>query len=172
MIENLVKKAKMGDKKAFNKLISTYQKDLYLVAKSKLNSEEDVFDVIQETILTVYLSISKLKKISSFKIWLMKILIAKCNNVYKEKAKTSNIPIDDISNNTSKLEENDIGSNIEFYSLLNSLTEEEKDIIIFRYAERYKIKEIANILDINENTVRSKILRAKKKIENNIKEDL
>lgn len=172
MIENLVKKAQMGDKKAFNKLISTYQKDLYLVAKSKLNSEEDVFDVIQETILTVYLSISKLKKISSFKIWLMKILIAKCNNVYKEKVKTSNIPIDDISNNTSKLEENDIGSNIEFYSLLNSLTEEEKDIIIFRYAERYKIKEIANILDINENTVRSKILRAKKKIENNIKEDL
>lgn len=172
MIENLVKKAQMGDKKAFNKLISTYQKDLYLVAKSKLNSEEDIFDVIQETILTVYLSISKLKKISSFKIWLMKILIAKCNNVYKEKAKTSNIPIDDISNNTSKLEENDIGSNIEFYSLLNSLTEEEKDIIIFRYAERYKIKEIANILDINENTVRSKILRAKKKIENNIKEDL
>ena len=52
------------------------------------------------------------------------------------------------------------------------LNYDEKLILILYYAEGYNSKEIAQILDINKNTVRSKIMRAKNKIKDTLKEVL
>ena len=55
-------------------------------------------------------------------------------------------------------------NNHDFLALLNNLNEEEKTIIILYYDDNNTINEIANILNLNENTVKSKIKRAKEKI--------
>lgn len=53
-MELMIKRAQKGDKEAFIKLMEKYTQDMYKVAKSRLNSEEDVGDAIQETILSAY----------------------------------------------------------------------------------------------------------------------
>lgn len=167
MTNKLVKMAKAGNKEAFNQLIIHYQNDLYRIAKSRLYNEDDVCDAIQETILATYQSIDKLVKISSFKAWLIKILINNCNKIYQTN-KTS----------TSLFTENDLSlsygleSNLEFLNLMNSLSIDERTIFILYYQDGYSTKEISKILDINHNTVRSKMLRAKSKLENILKEVL
>lgn len=55
-------------------------------------------------------------------------------------------------------------NDVDFKLLLHSLSEEEKIIILLFYNERYTTKEIGSLLGLNENTVKSKLARAKKKI--------
>lgn len=167
MTNKLVKMAKNGNKEAFNQLIIHYQNDLYRIAKSRLYNEDDVCDAIQDTILSAYQSIDKLVKTSSFKAWLIKILINNCNKIYQTN-----------KNSTSLFTENDLSlsygleSNLEFLNLMNSLSIDERTIFILYYQDSYSTKEISKILDINHNTVRSKMLRAKSKLENILKEVL
>ena len=51
--------------------------------------------------------------------------------------------------------------------MINFLDKDERTIIILYYNERYTTKEISKLLHMKENTVKSKILRAKQKIKSN-----
>ena len=64
-----------------------FKDDLYKIAKARLKQDDDVFDVIQETMLIAFKSIKKLNKPLYFKAWLIKILINKSNDLYKKKNK-------------------------------------------------------------------------------------
>lgn len=164
----LVKKARNGNKEAFNELILYYQNDLYNIAKSKLHNEDDVCDAVQETIFNAYKHIHTLLNPYNFKSWLIKILINECNKVYL-KSKNNYIEISDELN--FKIENVD-NSNIEFLDLINILSTDEKEIFILYYKEGYTSKEISKMLNINQSTIRSKISRGKEKIKNKLEEVL
>lgn len=170
MIKELVKQAKKGNKKAFEEIILYYQNDLYKIAKTRLNEEEDINDAIQETIVSAYESISKLFNTEKIKSWLITILINKCNHIYKQKKKNNFISYDNINAERYALSLDKNESDLEFNNLISMLNDDEKTIIVLYYAEEYKTREIAKILKMKESTVRNKILRAKRKIEKNIEE--
>ncbi|MCI8616763.1 MAG: sigma-70 family RNA polymerase sigma factor [Clostridia bacterium] len=86
-MEELVEKAKNDDEKAFDEIIIRTKKEMYLIAKARLNNEEDIADVIQETILSCYKNLRRLKNNSYFKTWIIKILINECNKIYRKKGK-------------------------------------------------------------------------------------
>lgn len=160
-MEKLVKAAMNGDKEAFVQIIESLKIDLYKIAKVRLKDEEDILDAIQDTIVSSYKSIKKLTNPEKFKKWIIKILINKCNNIYLQR-KEKSIPFDEVSENLIQ-SENDY-NNLEMEDILKYLTEEEKMIITLYYLEDYKSKEISWILDMNENTVKTKISRAKSKL--------
>ena len=170
MEKELVKQANKGNKKAFEEIILHYQNDLYRIAKTRFNDEEDINEAIQETIISAYESIGKLFNTDKIKSWLITILINKCNHIYKQKQKNNFISYDNINAEryVSSLDKND--SDLEFNNLINLLNDDEKTIIVLYYAEGYKAKEIAKILKMKESTVRNKILRAKRKIQNDLEE--
>ena len=82
-MEELIEKAKNNDKRAFSELIISIEKELYLIAKTKLKSDDDIGDAIQEAIYKSYKNLRKLRDNSLFKTWIIKILINECNNIYK-----------------------------------------------------------------------------------------
>lgn len=84
-MEKLVEKAKNGDSDAFTNLILNIEKDLYCIAKSKINDENDIDDIIQETMMIAFFNIKKLKNNIFFKTWVIRILINNCNKFYKRK---------------------------------------------------------------------------------------
>ncbi len=162
-ITNLVNKAKRNDYEAFCKLIEIIKNDLYLIAKTRLKNEEDIADVIQETIITCYNNIRFLRKETSFKSWTIKVLINKCNKIYKN---PNNINISIESNSINEYigttENND--EKLNFEDLIKDLSADEKLILTLYYYSRYTTKEISKITKIKENTIKSKISRAKEKI--------
>ena len=165
-MEELVEKAKNGDREAFNKLILNIQKEIYCIAKSKIDNENDIEDIIQETMLKAFLHIKKLKDNSLFKTWIIRILINDCNNFYKKK-KYSSIDDKEIINKINSTEM-DL-SNIEFKDFISFLNEDEKTILTLYYYLGYTTKEISKILNKREGTICSKISRAKKKIKEKYK---
>ena len=76
-LEELIKKAKNGDKGAFTDLIINIQDELYKIARMRLSSEEDIDDAIQETMISAFYGIKHLKHTQYFKTWIIKILINK-----------------------------------------------------------------------------------------------
>ena len=85
-MEELVLKAKSGNKDAFTQLILEIKSDLYKIAKTRLSNEEDIKDALQETMITAFKYMKTVKEPSKFKHWIIKILINQCNKIYKKKS--------------------------------------------------------------------------------------
>ena len=172
-LEELVLKAKKNDKEAFTQIILVIRNDLYKLARVRLSNEEDIQDVIQETMIEAYKKIKQLKEPTKFKFWIIKILINNCNKKYRKKKKENSI-FNEYEQNGYYLESynniEDINHTLDFYRMLKNLDYDERTIIILFYNEKYTSKEISDLLNMNENTVKSKIFRAKQKIKNNYKE--
>ena len=162
-MEELVKRAKNNDGKAFDELIISIEKELYLIAKTKLKNDDDIADAIQETILKCFQNIHKLRDSKLFKTWTIKILINECNRIYHKKEKYKISLEDNEIEKYIKSEEN-YDENVEFNILIRNLESEEQLILTLYYCSGYTTKEISKLLRKNENTVRSKITRAKNKL--------
>ena len=163
-MEELIIRSKNGDEQAFTELILSIKNDLYRIGKSRLADDSDINDAIQETMINAYKHLKKLKDISSFKSWIIKILINECNKIYKKTNKKEKI-LEKIKNEKiSDNSINSINSQIDFEILIGCLNYEEKLIIALYYNSKYSCNEIAKILNMNINTVKSKLVRAKEKV--------
>ena len=78
-MEELINEAKNGDEEAFTKIIIALEKDLYRIARMRFSSEDDICEVVQQTIIASFYNIKKLKNVEYFKTWIIKILLNKCN---------------------------------------------------------------------------------------------
>ena len=170
MLDELIKRAKKGDNKAFQELIIYYKNDLYKIAKTRLSNIEDIDYAIKETIISAYESIHILVNLSKFKSWIITILINKCNAIYNRKQKDNIVSYDFMEGEKFIPKVHDINSNIEFDALLRPLNSDERTIVVLYYNEGYKVEEISKILKINSNTVKTKLYRARKKIMEDLKE--
>ena len=163
-MEELVQMAKEGNDDAFTKLVLDLEMDMYKIAKIRLPNENSIDDAVQETILEVYKSLKKLKSNEYFKTWVIRILINKCNSIYKKSKKEETL------NNEQELEctksfTNDVENKIDFYILLEGLNYDEKIALTLYYMEDLSNEEISTILKEPIGTIKSRIARARKKIE-------
>ena len=166
MNKELIKKARKGDKKAFSLIFNDdYRKELYVLARSKLGNEEDAKDAVQDTILEAYIKIENLRNEEKFKCWIKKILINKCNDIYRNLNKHNLSFEDTVEAKFSDGDDEfiDIENNIDIYSLLKFLNDKERQIILL-HIRGYNNKEISKILKINQNTVRCNLMRIRRKI--------
>lgn len=155
----LVKKAQKNDTDAFIRLIDGHKTALYKVARSYLGNEEDIADVMQDTILSAYEHIGELKTAAYFKTWLTRILINRCMDVLRQQKR--NIPMEQAEEPPAPQKE----SEYEFYELLKELPENDRAIFLLYYGEGFNTREVAEILSLNENTVKSRLRRGRKKLE-------
>ena len=167
-MEELIKQSIEGNQQAYITLIKNIQSDLFRVANARLSNIDDVNDAIQETIVISFKDLKKLKHIEYFKTWIIKILINQCNLIYRKRKKQLNIFNKLLNTNDySHLEDTSIHNKeneLDFDILIDKLNYNEKIVITLYYNNQFSIKEIADILNTNVNTVKSRFNRAKKKL--------
>lgn len=161
-----MKNLKINKEENFKEEIGRMRNDLLKVARVYLTKEEDVEDVVSETILTAFTSIKKLKNKKALKKWVITILVNKCKKFYKRKEREI------YEYNYEKLEKIEspnklvnIDDKIDFSIRINNFDQEVKIIMFLFYQERYTIKEISQITKININTIKSRLSRTRKKLE-------
>ncbi len=159
--EILVSAAKKKDTNAFSKLYKLVYMDLYKFAFYTLKNKEDAEDIVSDTVLSAFHSINKLRKNSSFKYWIFKILTNKCKSKLKEYSKEKLLPLD---NNIEFLHK-DLSESNDLKNAFSTLSSEERLMISLSIFAGYTSIEISKILKVNANTVRSKISRGLKKME-------
>ncbi len=155
----LIKRAQKHDTDAFIQLIEENKNALYKVAKSYLKNEEDVADAMQDTVLSAFEHMDELKSVSYFKTWLTRILINHCTDMIRRQRRI--VSMEEAEEPVGSLVESDY----EFYDLLRELPEKDRIIFLLYYGEGFNTREISEILEWNENTVRSRLQRGRKKLE-------
>lgn len=139
----------------------------YRLAYSYVKNEADSLDIIQESIIKALTSIESLKEIEKVKSWFYKIVIrTSIDYIRKNKKYNDMIDISEIINNGKSDEYKDL----DLYKALDELDETYKAIIILRYFEDMKINDIADILDENPNTVKTRLYAGLKKLKIDIGE--
>lgn len=134
-------------------------KDLYRFALYTLKNPHDAEDIVSETVTDAYASFSKLRNLSSFRAWIFRILSNKCKQKLKEYIdKTTELP------ETLADQSNDLTEDLQIRTAFSSLPKEDRLILSMDIFAGYTSKEIGKILNINENTIRSKKSRALKKL--------
>ena len=158
-MEKLVQKAILGDTDAFLELMEKNSLSMYKVARGILGNDDDAADAIQDTILSCFEKIHTLQKPKYFKTWMIRILINECNQIlrhYKKVQMPGEIP--------EAPRQDQSRAEFEFKEMLNLVDEKYRIILILYYVEEYKISEIADILEMNENTVKTRMARAREEL--------
>ncbi len=156
----LVKKAIGGDKPSFTLLLLQSQSKLYKIAFSRLKSEADSEDALQNTIILSYENIYNLKNPKAFDTWVVKILINECNKIYFSNKKV--LPSDDDYLENESYEES--FEDVEFVDLIKRLSVNEQIVLYLYYKNDYTIQEISDKLEIKPNTIKSILRRSRKKL--------
>ena len=154
----LISSAKKGDRHSFAQLYSSIYKDLYKYALYTLRNEQDAEDCVSEAVIDAYRTIGNLKDDAAFKAWFFKILSTKCKRKIKEYYKTRQ--------NDSLIDESfdELDTNLELKTAFFALSPEDRMIVSLNVFGGYNSQEIAKIIRMNRNTVRSRYSRALEKM--------
>ena len=158
--ELLVRKARRGDAHAFSRLYETVYGDLYRFAVYTLQHRQDAEDAVSETVVDAFSQISSLRDPQSFRAWIFRILSAKCNRRIRQYMNHS-FELDE----EMPAAEQDWNEAIDVRRAFSCLCEEDRLILSMNLFAGYSSQEIADFLNLNSNTVRSRQSRALKKMQ-------
>ena len=165
------------NKRAFDQLVRKYQSPVRrFFLNQTLGNEQLSDDLAQETFIKAYVNITKFKGISSFSTWLFRIAY---NVFYDYKRKDgerylvngegsldskTELASGHVSSSTSQLK-------MDISTALAQLKEDERACVTLQLIEGYSIDEIAKILKMPANTVKSHLRRGKEKLTTYLKEN-
>ena len=144
----------------FEEIFDLYKDDIYRLAYSYTLNKSDAEDIVQITFARLYKN-KKLINKEYLKKWLIKVTVNESKNYLKSNWLKKVFKIE-IKDNDFKYE--DKNDNLEIYEVLKRLSINERIILYLYYFEGYSIKEISKNLNMNENTVKTNMHRAKLKM--------
>lgn len=149
--------------KSFTELLEENKLKFYKTAKIILKNDDDIYDALQNALLSMYQNYDTLRDKSLFSTWGTRIVINKCYD-FLRKQKNNVVALDEaVDNNVeiSSFDEYDVDKYGIKQTMNEYLSEEQKLVIILFYYDNYSLKEISNILDIPEGTVKSRLSKAR-----------
>jgi len=173
--KSLIEKSRNGDEQAYGKLVGLWFKRIYNFSLKYFADHDQAMEITQKTFIVVYKKIDRLKNVDSFKYWLYKIAFNHCREEDRRQKRTKwysifyNDEVREIPSHYGHPE-------VEYHNrekeelvaiFLKSLPEEQKAVIIMKEFEGLKFREIAETLNISENTAKSRLyygLKALKKL--------
>ena len=173
---DLIVQAQKGDQNAFEELVHRYDRSVLSIALKYAVDEDDAKDLYQEVFIRVYKGLKKFRFQSEFSTWIFRVTTNVCLT-YKSRSKHHlKVSIDneieseenefqvkeEIVYEGSSPEEISSGADLEeiVNSAVESLSPKQKMTFILKHYEGYKIREIAEIMNCKEGTVKKYLFDA------------
>ena len=172
----LVRRARKGDAKAFEKLVERYQRPVYACIIRLVRSHEATDDLIQESFIRVHNNLHRFDERYPFYPWVRRIAVNATLNYLKSAAGRHLLPLDAVEDTVS--DENP-GEQLEQREMLRCLRrallvlpEEQRMVFLLRTREEMSYQEIADALGISMGTVMSRLNRARARLKDLMKDHL
>jgi RNA polymerase sigma-70 factor (ECF subfamily) len=175
----LVRRAQADDQEAFEELVRRHQHRVFAVAGGILRRREDVEDISQQVFLKAYFSLKRFDQRAAFSTWLYKITVNECWDLLRKKKVRPLVYESDLSEEQARqvvaAEEKDAGrpdtserleARQRVERLLEGLDERDRLMLILKEVEGFAVEEIAEVLDLNANTVKVRLFRARRRLVN------
>ncbi|MBP2242461.1 RNA polymerase sigma-70 factor (ECF subfamily) [Cytobacillus eiseniae] len=149
-VEKLIKKAKKGDDASFYELMQLHKERLLRIAISYLRNEGEALEALQEVTVRAYCSIKKVKHATYFSTWLIRIMINYCHDQSRKRKRNADSSVID-----QLVETVDYNRSLEIEEALQRIDSRCREVIILKYYHDLKIKDIAEILESPESTIKT-----------------
>jgi RNA polymerase sigma-70 factor, ECF subfamily len=178
----LVRRAQKDDKAAFEELVKRHQSRVFAVAGGILRNREDVEDIAQQVFLKAYFSLKRFDQRAAFSTWLYKITVNECWDLLRKRKVRPLVFEAEFSEEQARqydgMEEKadgvpDISERLalrqEVEELMECLEERDRMMLVMKEVQGFSVEEIAEILEINGNTVKVRLFRARQRITERVK---
>lgn len=165
---SLILKAQNGDELAFSKLMSLWYKRVYNFSFKYFTQHDLAMEVTQRTFIAMHKSLPNLKDTGSFKPWLYRIALNYCHEEDRKRKRgglsslfglidSNSEPITNARNASPErmLVQSELAEVL--IEALGKLSSEQKEVVIMKEYEGFKFREIAETIDVSENTVKSRL---------------
>jgi RNA polymerase sigma-70 factor, ECF subfamily len=178
----LVRRAQHGEKEAFEVLVERHQGRVFAVAGGILKNCEDVEDIAQQVFLKAYFSLKRFDQRSAFSTWLYKITVNECWDLLRKKKVRPLVFESELSEEQAHTyqsaeqkaehapdvsEQLDMRQQLERW--LGCLEERDRAMLVMKEVQGFTVEEIAEIMEINGNTVKVRLFRARQRIAEKIR---
>lgn len=172
-----IRLAKEGDEQAFEALVTAYERKVYNYALRSTGNEQDAMDITQEVFLRVFRSLSGFKEESSFSTWLYRITFNICIDFSRKNAKRNENFLS-LNGETADGKELELPDERhapeaaydrkelreEIAGAILRLSEQHREVLVMREISGLSYAEIAEVLELEEGTVKSRIARARENL--------
>ena len=142
----------------FDNIYEEYFDRIYYKVLSVVKNDDDAEDICQETFISVYKNLSKFREESNIYTWIYRIAINKTYDFFKKRKVEFEIN-DDV---LSLPEDVNFDTKVILQEKLKLISEKEREIVILKDIYGYKLKEIAEMKNMNLSTVKSVYYKALK----------
>ena len=167
-----------GDSLAFQTFVEAYKKKVYCLSYDILGNHHDTEDVSQEVFIKVLRSIHLFRRDAKMSSWLYQITVNACIDHLRRKSTKRQESLEDIGDVEFRQQEWGMAPKAEpeshgdaailqarIQEALDNLSAKERTVFVMKLYNGFKIKEIAEILDVTAGTVKSLLFRAVKKLQ-------
>jgi len=176
---DLVKRARKGDLDAYDELVKRYQERIYATVYHMTSNHEDANDIAQEAFIKAFQALKSFRGGSSFYTWLYRIAVNKTINFLKQRRNKNHFSLNDLDFNaehdpdlvaliSDKTPHREIGLT-ELQKKLNEalmqLSEPHRMVVVLHDVQGQSHEEIAEIMDCNIGTVRSRLFYARQQLQ-------
>lgn len=182
---DLIEKARNKDEKAIEELFECTSKKGYYVALKYLKNKEDAQDILQDAYVSVLSKLDSLKNPEKFDKWLYQIIANKAKNYLVKNKPLLFEQLEKDDEDAISFEETIQDDTLEFQPkencdyqelkqalkvLIDELPDDQRMCLLMYYFEELSINEIAESLELNTNTIKSRLNYARKKIKEKVEE--
>ncbi len=172
----LIINANNGDVLALEELIYRYDKMVLRLAMKYTGDSDDAKDIYQEVFIRVYKSLASFQFKSEFSTWLFRITSNICLSFKRKYNKQNHLSLNDEENSTyiTAIPDDDAISPYELVvnsehgakitEALNTLSPNQKMSFLLKHYEGYKIREIAEMMNCKEGTIKKYLFEAVRKL--------
>lgn len=146
-------------------VVKKYGNMIRRVAALNTSSLQDAEDVYQEVFVDLMRYQDRIEDEEHLKAWLLRVTMNKCHSQARMAFRHYEIPMEDatvLNHGTEDFKET--LEHDEIYRKVMRLPEKYREVVLLHYYEELSVKEIAEILDINENTVKTRLARARMRL--------
>jgi len=181
----LVRRAQHGDKEAFESLVRRHQSRVFAVAGGILRNREDVEDIAQQVFLKAYFSLIRFDQRAAFSTWLYKITVNECWDLLRKRKVRPLVLEVDLSEEQARqyqaaeevvdgrLDASErLAARERVEQLLECLEERDRSMLVLKEVQGFSVEEIAEVLELNANTVKVRLFRARQRIAESVRRRL
>ena len=169
----LLQRAAQGDQNAQGRLVQLWYKRIYNFSFKFFLDHDLAMEVTQKTFISMCRNLPSLQDMGKFKAWLYKIAVNYCREEVRRKQNSRSTPFDRVwnveaeqspqwevsgsrtDNPDRQFQRNEVADILQ--SALMAINEDQRAVVIMKEYEGLKFREIAEVLNISENTVKSRM---------------
>lgn len=171
--DTLITQAKQGDQNAQGKLVQLWYKRIYNFGYKFFLDHDMAMEISQKTFISMCRNLASLQDVARFKSWLYKIAVNYCREEVRKSKNSRSLSFDVVWNKEAEdspqwessvqrhdnperqLQHTELSDILQ--QALVELNEEQREVVIMKEYEGLKFREIAEVLNISENTVKSRM---------------